>query len=135
MTEENNSENQLSNPYTCNLTVGDRVYGGNVKFMRFDFSTWRRWRKVIVNKKQTAKLKKSGFDTIEQESITSYWSGAALIDEWDVYYTDGDGNKFSVDKPEVGVIPSDELDFQVFTWFRYCASSYISPLLGISPNS
>lgn len=121
------------NVATCQLRGdGSRVYEGSVKFKRFTFPVWRAWRGAIRDKSNKSKLK--AFEADEAETILSYWSGAAVIEEWDIYYTDDDGEKVAVERPVPGVLPPDDIYFALFSWFRRVANDYIVPRLGMYPK-
>lgn len=124
---------KVDNPVFCELKNDERTYAGHVKFAPFTFAVWRKWRKTIRDKKSTAKLKELGYDTDEQEAVLSYWSGAAIIEEWAVTCEE-DGDVQAVPQPMPGVPPADEMDFEFFMWFRRVANNYIVPRLGMFPK-
>lgn len=130
---------ELDNPVECTMTVDSRQYGGHVKFERFTFPTWRKWRKTVRNKELTKALKKKGYDEDEQAEVVSFWSGAAIISEWTVFYdvVEGrdKGTHVEIPQPQPGEEPDGDIDYVVFQWFRRVANDYLLPRLGMFPKS
>ncbi len=126
---------RIDNPVDCEITIGDRVYTGRVTFARFTFPMWRKWRKAIRDKEGVKELAKLGYDADEREAVISYWSGAAVLEEWSITCKDGDSDPVLVPAPAPGVPPPDDLDFEIFMWFRRVANNYIVPRLGMYPKS
>ena len=130
---------ELDNPVECTMTVDGRKYGGHVRFERFTFPTWRKWRKTVRNKDYTKKLKQKGYDEDEQAEVVSFWSGAAIISEWTVFYDIVEGREkgthVEISQPQPGEEPDGDIDYVVFQWFRRVANDYLLPRLGMFPKS
>lgn len=134
--EAEESKKNQDNPFLADIRINDTTRAvGELRFAEpFTFNHWRAWRRVVGNKKLTQRLKKGGSDSGETETMIAYWSGASIIDTWDVYI-ETDGERVTpISRPEVGEHPDENMPFSVFQWFRRCANDYILPRLGFSPN-
>ena len=122
---------QVDNPVICNLHVGDNFYSGEIVFVKFTMTAWRKWRKAI--KWSRKGLKRAGYEADEQDMVIAYWSGAAIIESWDIVCSKDGEEAEPIIAPIMGKVPPEEWDFAFFTWFRSVANNYLVPRLGFIP--